>query len=124
MNDIEIDYRLCHALGKRPGESLLDAAERAARGPAGPARRAAGVLLKNDRGDPWGRMRAAYVELCKPYVASPCSPIGLKIYRRCAECLREGRANRGRQSHPAVDGDLCALHAARKRRAEWEESNR
>jgi hypothetical protein len=106
LTNIEIDYVLCRALKKRPGESLLAAAERTMMAlPGEPARNAAAILLRNDSGDVWVTMRAAHRSLTRRRKI---------VTQKCVECLSEPRRYRHSSPRPAVSGDLCALHAGRR----------
>jgi hypothetical protein len=98
-----IDLALCCALGMRPGETLLDAADRVSLGPACPAKSAAMVLISNDSGDVWSTMRAAYRALI--YDIAALGPIRVV---KCLCCQK-----------PAVSavGDFCAYHGMLERRA-------
>jgi hypothetical protein len=60
----EIYFSLCDALGKRPGESLHEAARRACHVTTGDVQRAAvAILLRRVAGDPWAALRLAHSRL-------------------------------------------------------------
>jgi hypothetical protein len=58
LDRIAIDRRVCRGLGKLPGERIVDAARRvlAARDSTLPQRRAAAILMSDDKRPIWTRM--------------------------------------------------------------------
>lgn len=110
MTCIEIDMALCRALGKRPYESLVKAAQRAIESGPNGIRQAASILIHSRNKDVWETMRRAHAALSAHV-------------QKCRTCLATpGRRRAGHAFQGIVDG-LCVYHAMKARKSETSEAS-